>query len=147
MTDVGLKASIDWDHVDTTDSTGELGSLINLARPRGFRVSAAADEIFEVEEKLTGRCVCHGTAAQVHGIDWASRRAGLFPCAAPWKMPSSWPRSVTGPRNSIPRCVSLNANVTIDRWPVVLADLFSVTRTGTRGAPRLRWVAGQQTIR
>jgi len=28
-------------------------------------VSAAADEIFEVEEKLTGRCVCHGTAAQV----------------------------------------------------------------------------------
>jgi hypothetical protein len=68
MTDAGLmgKASIDWDHVDTTDSTGELGSLINLARPRGFHVSAAADEIFEVEEKLTGRCVCHGTAAQVH---------------------------------------------------------------------------------
>jgi hypothetical protein len=29
-------------------------------------VSAAADEIFEVEENLTGRCVCHGTAAQVH---------------------------------------------------------------------------------
>jgi hypothetical protein len=68
MTDAGLmgKASIDWDHLDTTDSTGELGSLINLARPRGFHVSAAADEIFEVEEKLTGRCVCHGTAAQVH---------------------------------------------------------------------------------
>jgi len=44
----------------------QLGSLINLARPRGFHVSAAADEIFEVEEKLTGRCVCHGTAAQVH---------------------------------------------------------------------------------
>jgi hypothetical protein len=68
MTDAGLmgKASIHWDHLDTTDSTGELGSLINLARPRGFHVSAAADEIFEVEEKLTGRCVCHGTAAQVH---------------------------------------------------------------------------------
>jgi hypothetical protein len=68
MTDAGLlgKASIDWDHLDTTDSTGQLGSLINLARPRGFHVSAAADEIFEVEEKLTGRCVCHGTAAQVH---------------------------------------------------------------------------------
>ena len=67
MTDAGLmgKASIDWDHLDTTDSTGELGSLINLARPRGFHVSAAAGEIFEVEEKLTGRCVCHGTAAQV----------------------------------------------------------------------------------
>ena len=66
MTDAGLmgKASIDWDHLDATDSTGELGSLINLARPR--HVSAAADEIFEVEEKLTGRCVCHGTAAQVH---------------------------------------------------------------------------------
>jgi hypothetical protein len=68
MTDAGLmrKASIDWDHLDTTDSTGDLGSLINLARPRGFHVSAAADEIFEVEEKLTGLCVCHGTAAQVH---------------------------------------------------------------------------------
>ena len=68
MTDAGLmgKASIHWDHLDTTDSTGELGSLINLAQPRGFHVSAAADEIFEVEEKLTGRCVCHGTAAQVH---------------------------------------------------------------------------------
>jgi hypothetical protein len=68
MTDARLmgKASIDWDHLDTTDSTGQLGSLINLARPRGFHVSAAADEIFEVEEKLTGLCVCHGTAAQVH---------------------------------------------------------------------------------
>jgi hypothetical protein len=68
MTDAGLmgKASIDWDHLDATDSTGQLGSLINLARPRGFHVSAAVDEIFEVEEKLTGRCVCHGTAAQVH---------------------------------------------------------------------------------
>ena len=64
------KASIDWDHLDTTDSTGELGSLINLAQPRGFHVSAAADEIFEVEEKLTGRCVCHGTAAQVHRWLW-----------------------------------------------------------------------------
>jgi hypothetical protein len=31
MTDVGLKASIDWDHLDTTDATGELGSLVNLA--------------------------------------------------------------------------------------------------------------------
>ena len=63
MTDAGLmgKASIDWDHLDPT-SPGELGSLINLARRRGFHVSAAADEIFEVEEKLTGRCVCHGTA-------------------------------------------------------------------------------------
>jgi len=60
------KASIDWDHLDTTDSTGDLGSLINLARPRGLHVSAAADEIFEVEEKLTGLCVCRGTAAQVH---------------------------------------------------------------------------------
>jgi hypothetical protein len=67
MTDAGLmgKASIDWEHLDATDSAGELGSLINLARarPRGFHVSAAADEIFEVEEKLTGRCVCHGTGA------------------------------------------------------------------------------------
>ena len=46
MTDARLvgKASIDWDHLDTTDSTGQLGSLINLARPRGFHVSAAADE-------------------------------------------------------------------------------------------------------
>jgi hypothetical protein len=60
------QASIDCDHLDTTDSTGQLGALINLARPRGCHVSAAADEIFEVEEKLTGRCVCHGTAAQVH---------------------------------------------------------------------------------
>jgi hypothetical protein len=24
------KASIDWDHLDATDSTGQLGSLINL---------------------------------------------------------------------------------------------------------------------
>src|SRR4029077_11876485 len=56
MTDAGLmgKASIDRDHLDATDSTGELASLINLARPRGYHVSAAADEIFEVEEKLTG---------------------------------------------------------------------------------------------
>jgi hypothetical protein len=68
MTDAGLlgKASIDCDHLDPMDSTGELASMIKLARPRGFHVSAAADEIFEVEEKLTGRCVCHGTAAQVH---------------------------------------------------------------------------------
>ena len=68
MTDAGLmsKASISWDHLDAMDSTAELDSLINLARPRGFHVSAAADKIFEVEEKLTGRCVCHGTAAQVH---------------------------------------------------------------------------------
>ena len=29
-------------------------------------MSAAADEIFEVEETLTGRCVFHGTAVQVH---------------------------------------------------------------------------------
>ena len=67
MTDAGLlgKASIDWDHLNATDSTGELDSLINLARSREFHVSAAAVEIFEVEEKLTGRCVCHGTAAQV----------------------------------------------------------------------------------
>ena len=67
MTDAGPlgKASIDWDHLDATGSTGQLGSLINLARPRGYHVSATADEIFEVEEKLTGRCVCHGTAAQV----------------------------------------------------------------------------------
>jgi hypothetical protein len=51
MTDAGLmgKASIDWDHLDATDSTGQLGSLINLARPRGFHVSSVADEIFEVE--------------------------------------------------------------------------------------------------
>ena len=35
MTDAGLmgKAIIDWDHLDATDSTGQLGSLINLARP------------------------------------------------------------------------------------------------------------------
>ena len=68
MTDTALtgRASIDWDHLDATDPIGELGLLINLARPRGFHVRAAADEIFEVEEKLTGRCVCHGTAAQVH---------------------------------------------------------------------------------
>ena len=66
MTDAGLmdKASINWDQLDATDSTSELGSLIDLARPRGFHVSAAADEIFEVEETLTGRCVFHGTAAQ-----------------------------------------------------------------------------------
>ena len=68
MTDAGLmdKASINWDQLDATDSTSELGSLIDLARPRGFHVSAAADEIFDVEERLTGRCVCHGTGAQVH---------------------------------------------------------------------------------
>jgi hypothetical protein len=68
MTDAGLmgQASIDLDHLDATDFTSELASLINLARPRGFHVSAAADKIFEVEERLTGRCVCHGTAAQVH---------------------------------------------------------------------------------
>ena len=68
MTDAGLmdKASINWDQLDATDSTSELGSLIDLARPRGFHVSAAADEIFEVEETLTGRCVFHGTAVQVH---------------------------------------------------------------------------------
>jgi hypothetical protein len=37
MTDAGLmsKASIDWDHLDATDP-GQLGSLINPARPRGF---------------------------------------------------------------------------------------------------------------
>ena len=68
MTDAGLtgKASIDWDRLDATDATGEPGSLINLARSRGYHVSAVADEIFEVEDKLTGRCVCHGTAVQVH---------------------------------------------------------------------------------
>jgi hypothetical protein len=49
-----------------TDWTGELGALINLAQLRGYYVRAAAEGIFEVEEKLTGRCVCHGTAAQVH---------------------------------------------------------------------------------
>jgi hypothetical protein len=48
-----------------TDWTGELDALINLARLRGYYVRVAADGIFDVEEKLTGRCVCHGTAAQV----------------------------------------------------------------------------------
>jgi hypothetical protein len=48
-----------------TDWTGELGALISLAQLRGYYVRAAAEGIFEVEEKLTGRCVCHGTAAQV----------------------------------------------------------------------------------
>jgi hypothetical protein len=60
MTDAGLmgKASIDWDHLDATDSTGQLGSLINLARPRGFHVSAAADEIFEARRSsLADACV------------------------------------------------------------------------------------------
>jgi hypothetical protein len=47
------------------DWTGELGALINLAQLRGYYVRAAAEGMFEVEEKLTGRCVCHGTAAQV----------------------------------------------------------------------------------
>ena len=51
--------------LSATDWTGELDALINLARLRGYYVRAAADGIFEVEEKLTGRCVCHGTAAQV----------------------------------------------------------------------------------
>ena len=41
-------------------------ALINLAQLRGYYVRAAADGIFEVEEKLTDRCVWHGTAAQVH---------------------------------------------------------------------------------
>jgi hypothetical protein len=39
MTDTALtgKASIHWDHLDTTDSTGELGSLIDWPRAeRGF---------------------------------------------------------------------------------------------------------------
>ena len=68
MTDAGLlgKASIDWDHLDATDSTGELGSLIQPCPTTGIPWSAAADEIFEVEEKLTGRCVCHDTVVQVH---------------------------------------------------------------------------------
>jgi len=48
-----------------TDWTGELDALINLARLRGYYVRAAAEGVFEVEEKLTRRCVCHGTAAQV----------------------------------------------------------------------------------
>ena len=54
MTDAGLlgKASIDWDHLDATDSTGELGSLIQPCPTTGIPWSAAADEIFEVEEKL-----------------------------------------------------------------------------------------------
>ena len=47
------------------DWTGELDALINLARLRGYYVRAAAEGVFEVEEKLTRRCVCHGTAAQV----------------------------------------------------------------------------------
>jgi hypothetical protein len=37
-----MRDCIDWDHLDATDSTGELGSLINLARLRGLHVSAAA---------------------------------------------------------------------------------------------------------
>ena len=55
MTDAGLIA---------TASTGELGSL--PCPTTGIPWSAAADEIFEVEEKLTGRCVCHDTVVQVH---------------------------------------------------------------------------------
>ena len=51
--------------LSTTAWTGELDALINLARLRGYYVRAAADGIFEVEEKLTGRSVCHGTATQV----------------------------------------------------------------------------------
>jgi hypothetical protein len=51
--------------LSATDWTGELEALINLARLRGYYVRTGADGIFEVEEKLTGRCVCHGTAAQV----------------------------------------------------------------------------------
>jgi hypothetical protein len=47
-----------------TDATGELGLLINLARPRGFHVRVVTGGIFELDEKLTGRCVCHGAAAQ-----------------------------------------------------------------------------------
>ena len=47
------------------DWTGELDALINLARLRGYYVRVAAEGVFEVEEKLTRRCVCHGTAAQV----------------------------------------------------------------------------------
>jgi hypothetical protein len=48
-----------------TDWTDELSALINLPQLRGYHVRAAAEGIFEVEEKLTGRCVCRGTAAQV----------------------------------------------------------------------------------
>jgi len=38
MTDAGLlgKASIDWDHLDATDSTGELGSLIQPCPTTGI---------------------------------------------------------------------------------------------------------------
>jgi hypothetical protein len=46
-----------------TDWTDELSALINLGQLRGYYVRAAAEGIFEVEENLTGRCVCHGTAA------------------------------------------------------------------------------------
>jgi hypothetical protein len=38
---------------------------LNLAQLRGYYVRAAADGIFNVEEKLTGRYVGHGTVAQV----------------------------------------------------------------------------------
>jgi hypothetical protein len=56
--------------LSATDWTGELDALINLARLRGYYVRAAADGIFEVEERLAGRCVCHGTAAQVRRWLW-----------------------------------------------------------------------------
>ena len=51
--------------LNANDWTGELDALINLARLRGYYVRVAAEGVFEVEEKLTRRCVCHGTAAQV----------------------------------------------------------------------------------
>ena len=45
------------------DWTGEL-----------YYVRAAAEGVFEVEEKLTRRCVCHGTAAQVRS--WLRENTG-----------------------------------------------------------------------
>jgi hypothetical protein len=63
------------------DWTGELDALINLAHLRGYYVRAAAEGIFEVEEKLTGRCVCHGTAAQVRR--WLRERPIRDPARQP----------------------------------------------------------------
>ena len=60
--------------LSATDWTGELDALINLARLRGYYVRAAAEGVFEVEEKLTRRCVCHGTAAQVRS--WLRENTG-----------------------------------------------------------------------
>ena len=108
MTDAGLlgKASIDWDHLDATDSTDH-GSLINLARPRGYHVSAVADEIFEVEDKLTGRCVYFTSDDMVYSsLPLYRSRSSLLGRLAIMPPPRAWDghwRAFHG-RRSAARC-------------------------------------------